>query len=365
MTDVLTLVINGQSYGGWLEIQTYRALDRMASEFRLRVTERWPGFTTPWQIQMFNACAVKIGADTVLTGYVDSYEPTIAGEEHTVTIIGRGKTCDLIDCMPDVPSGQFVGYTLPAIAQALAGLFGIRVVVNVPAGEPLTDTMMDRCETCFEFLERLARLSQVLLTDDEMGNLVLTRTGSARAHDSLIHGQNVLRARGQLNGARRYSRYVVKAQHAMSKTSAVQTGQEAVATDPGVPRFRQHVQFAESQLTAQQMQERVRWQAKYAAGRSCKALITVQGWRQTNGALWRLNQLVSVTVPPLELDQDMLIAGVRFTVGEQGQETELTVGPPEAYTPDPGEVKLRKHKGSRGKGGKGGEFNWSGAGGIQ
>jgi hypothetical protein len=49
---------------------------------------------------------------------------------------------------------------------------------------------------------------------------------------------------------------------------------------------------------------------------------------------------------------------VKFVLDERssGHMTELDLGPVEGYTPDPGEVKL--HKGKKGK--KGG-INWSGA----
>ncbi len=97
------------------------------------------------------------------------------------------------------------------------------------------------------------------------------------------------------------------------------------------------------------MQARANWERNYVFGRATEAEITVVGWRQDDGALWRINQLVSVTCPWLAIDQDLLIAGVAFHLNEGGRITVLRVGPVEGYTPDPGQVKLHCRRGKKGK----------------
>jgi prophage tail gpP-like protein len=97
---------------------------------------------------------------------------------------------------------------------------------------------------------------------------------------------------------------------------------------------------------------------RYAFGRATLADIEVQGWRQPDGTLWVVNQMVPVQCAPLEINADMLIAGVNYAYDAiRGKICRLTVGPPEGYTPDPGEVRLRKH----GKG-HGGSWNLDGLG---
>ena len=139
---------------------------------------------------------------------------------------------------------------------------------------------------------------------------------------------------------------------------SVKTQMEASAADTGVPRYRPRVVMAESQLTLQQMQLRANWMAAFAAGKSTEAKITVQGWRQPDGTLWTTNQIVSVTSSYLGIDQDLLIVTVEFSLDDKGgHQTHLTVGPVQGYTPDPGEVKIKKAKKGKGSG-----VNWNGAG---
>ena len=134
---------------------------------------------------------------------------------------------------------------------------------------------------------------------------------------------------------------------------------QAVATDASVPLFRPRVVLAESQLTLQQMQLRADWLRQRAFGEATHADIVVQGYRQPDGSLWRINQLVPVTSPALGLDQDLLVGRVEFGLAaHEGQVTKLRVAPIQAYTPNPGQVRIHKRHGG------GGAPVWGGAGGI-
>jgi prophage tail gpP-like protein len=372
--QVPTLTVDGKIYAGWTSLRVSRGLDRCASDFDIAVSERWPEQDEPWLIQPFAECVVSIGSDPVLTGYVDGYQPMFDSAAHGVRILGRSRTEDLIDCTPDIQSGQFAGYTLEAIARSICGLFKIDVVVETDgSSQAVADAKLERCETAWTFLERLCRLAGVLACDDGKGRLVLTRAGSTRAAGRLVQGENILRAQSSINVHRRFSDYIAKGQHGVGgaasrgldlsalhgpgpasyggKAGVVQTGQGAVAHDAGVPRYRPHVTLAESQLDQAGMQLRANWQRAFAYGRSIQVHIEVQGWRQPDGSLWSLNQLMPVSAAWLGIDRDLLSARVEYVLDDKsGRTTRLMLGPIEGYTPDPGAVKLRKHHG-RGKGG--------------
>lgn len=379
--DTPVLAIGGKAYSGWSSIRMSRGVDRCVADFDIEVSERWSGQDVPWQILPFSTCTLSFGHDLVLTGYVDEYMPRIGHTAHSVRVRGRSKTVDLIEDTPDIPSGQFQGYGLAQIARSICALFNIQVVVDpsaaAAASTAFADATIERCETAFTFLERLGRLSAVLLTDDEQGRLVLTRAGSARAAGALLQGGNIQAADGVLSSRGRHSHYIVKGQHALGAgvaswggaggvgssappAGSVQTQMQAVALDTTVPRYRPRVVLAESQLTQAQMQLRANWMKQFAYGQGTKAQITLSGWRQPDGSLWRVNQIVPTTAPMLGVDQDLLVASVEFRLTEaDGRISVLHVAPVEAFTPDPGQVRVHKKKG------KGGAGNiWSGAGGT-
>lgn len=349
-TDPITLTVNSQIYAGWTAIKVVRGLEKCVTDFDISVSERWSGQSEPWQIPLFAACTVKIGADLVITGYVDRYEPRFEKQSHTVRVIGRSKTQDIADCMPEIDGGHFIGYTLDAIARAVCKPFGIDVVVQCPMGAAFTgdDGMYEKTETAFAFLDRLCRLRSVLACDDERGNLVLCQAGTASAAGALVQGKNIVTAGAELRGDKRYSKYIVRAQAGLSFDNA-NTEPEVLgsALDPSVPRYRPFAEMAESAVDRVRAALRARWRATRNAGRGTRAPITVAGFRQADGSLWQINQLVPVTSAYLKIDRPMLIVEVAYLRDDkEGSRTQLTVAPPEGYTPDPGSVKLKTGAGT-------------------
>lgn len=352
MTDQMTLTVNGQIYQGWTSASVTRSLETGASVFDLSVTERWAsnGAWETWQIVPGNEAVVAISGTPILTGYVERYCPSIAAGEHTVSISGRSKTCDLIDSMPDIKGGQYRGYTADKIAAAVAAEFGVSVVVGdgVDTGDPFPQTMYERCETAYVFIEKMCRMRGLLVCDDAAGNLVLTQAGPKRASGALIQGQNIHTARANLTADKRFQQYVVYAQAPLSwNETAAQPKVSGSATDAGVTRFRRFAEIAEIPADEGGAKARAVWRARYNFGQSVEAQIGVKGWRQIEGGdLWDVNMLVPVTSSALSLDQDLLIGSItwRMDVRGVGAETEMTLKPAAAYTPEP--VKWKKKRGT-------------------
>lgn len=197
--ETFMLTVNGQRYERWEEIRVIREIGRMATDFNIMVSERflgsqitgsttgsWPGGSglpvTSFPLATFMPWRVAIGADVVLTGYIDNYLPEAEADRHSVCITGRSKTEDIIDCTPDIQGGQSAGYKLDTIARAIGQPVGqpysIDVVVQADVGEPFPDATIERHETGFAFLERLCHLRSILAKDGEQNRLVLTTAGT-------------------------------------------------------------------------------------------------------------------------------------------------------------------------------------------
>lgn len=369
--DVPQLSVDGRIYAGWTEVRVSRGMDRAAGDFTLSVAERWPGQAEDWPILTFAPVEIRFGADLVLTGYVDRVSPSLSAGGREVKVSGRSKTADLVDCTPVDVGTEFRRATLPAIARALAQPFGIEVVEEVPAGEPFALEAVERTDTAWATIERLARMRGVLATDDAAGRLVLTRTASRRASGALVQGRNVEAASAQINVVKRFSDYIVLSQQpgaaALDREGDGDTedeeeaerpgagsapGIEAVARDPDVPRFRPRVLRAEGNGGAADARARAKWAASTARGQALQASVTVAGWRQPDGRLWQANELVKVVIPYLRLDHEMIIMEITHLLSpSSGRTTELTLCPPEALTPEPEAAPARASGGGATAGG--------------
>lgn len=334
------VVVNGQSYGGWKEASVVRTIEALAGSFEVLVSEKWPGQPTRREINPGDACEITLDETVVLSGYVDDvngqYGPGRDGGDgtHTVSIMGRDKTGDLVDCSHAGPPNEWTGQRIDQIARAICEPFGIPVTVEsgTDIGAALSKKFtIQQGETAYEAIERMARMRAVLAVSDGRGGLVLTRSGTAKAPTALVLGENILAGSGLSSIRERFSEYTVKGQLAGSDTlyGTQASGPAGLAQDPIIQRYRPIVIVAEDQADIGTCQKRARWEANVRAGRGRRVTYRVQGWKH-KGGLWKPNELVDVRDPLLGIATEMLIVSVRQTI-QNGSTTEIEAARPEAY----------------------------------
>lgn len=341
MTAAVRLLVNGREYGGWKQVEITAGLDRMARDFTLEVTDRWPGQTSLRPIQPGDICTVFIGDDRIITGYIDGTPLRYDARSVSLSVQGRSRTADLVDCAPLHATGQIKQKTVEQIAHVLAEPYGIPVVADVDTGSIIPTHHINPGETVAESLDRLLQLRQLLATDDAEGRLVLTRAGMKRADTALVVGQNILTASAELDMRDRFSEYRVKGQRSGSDTDhgAAVSAQMGVSTDGAVTRKRVHVETARGQADIAACRRQAEWVAAHRAAQTYKVIYTVQGWRQASGALWEPNRVVRVTDPVIGWDQDMVIGEVVYGLSDSGMTSTLTVAPRAAWSLEPQEDK--------------------------
>lgn len=341
MNDVF-LIINGTKYGGWKDVEITRSMETLSGRFRLGLTERWPGQTTARPIKLSDTCTVKIGNDTVITGYVDDIEQSYDATMHTLTITGRDKSGDLVDCSAKHTPGQWKNQPLEAIIQDLTQPFGINVETEVPTGERFKTFAIEQGETVHEVIERLCKLRGLLCIPDGSGNIVITRTDKAKTTVALISGENILKGSIRLSAKDQFSDISVKGQTEGSDTvnPKVNTTPSAQSRDASVKRHRPLVLLAEGQADGATCQKRSDWETATRKAKGFEAQYTVTGWRQGHtGPLWGINQRVRVRDKIFKVDESLIISGITFRLDDQGGGlTELNLAKPDAFAPNPGDL---------------------------
>lgn len=352
--DEPQLLIDDQVFTGWTDLRVTRGIERCAADFVLHAVGAWPGEEADWPIRAFAACTIRFGEDEVITGYIDGIEQKLDPASREIRVDGRSKTADLIDCSALIDGGEFRDSAFAAICRAVGRPFGVEVLDSAGVGRVVIPTeAADQTETCFRFLERLARQASVLLTDDARGRLVIARASAARCSSEIREG-DFIEAALMMQVEKRFDRYLVKGQlpampawiesFARGSGAPRQPGADArpnvtsnAVRDAAVPRYRPFVMQAEGNADAAQARARAVWQARRDAAASLTLKILVPGWRQADGRLWQINEVVPVDIPSLGAKDDMLIASVSHTLDKGGRRTLLTLGLPDAYTPEPPE----------------------------
>jgi prophage tail gpP-like protein len=339
--DDVTLKVNGSLYSGWTSVSIKRSLKAISGSFDLSVADKWSEDKAAWQIVPGDESIVTIGADTLITGYVDRVSPSFSENSRSISVRGRDTSCDLVDCSAIFNPGVWSNVTFKYLLKVFCSQFDVGLTIDPSAATAAAKVFyvakLQPAESAFEFLERYARLSGVLLTNDSQGNVLVTLAGSSRASNDLIQGQNIKSARADYDNSERFSNYTVKCQGSVGdgQDPGIQFTTQGIAADDLIDRYRPKIIQAENVADTATCTKRAQWESKIRAARASRVSVTLQGWRQKNGQLWQLNQISRVKSNWLGIDLDYLITDTTFTKSESGTETELGLERPDAYTIDP------------------------------
>ena len=356
--NLLTLKVGGKIYAGWKSVNVRQGLEQIAGTFELSITERWPNQPTEWTIPPGEFCEIFIGEDPVIGGYVDAVAVSYDAGSHNIRVTGRDRTGDLVDCT--APTTAFSGLRFAQIAEKLITPYGITLFDETVGGKRLTlrdkkqgkegaapkharvgahlPKQAVQCgESVFRTLEKIARSEGVLLVSDAEGGLLITRAGLAGdCSTQLEFGKNILRASFEHSHANLFSEITVKGQasaagagkfdvtHSAPK-GVVKRTKVASVSNSQITRHRPLELVAETQADAKRCQQRAEWEAANREAKARKISVTVQGWRQLDGDLWRINQRVRVSCPWMRVDDWWLVAAVAFSLDDGGSLTELTL----------------------------------------
>ncbi|MCP1290940.1 hypothetical protein NK214_12140 [Chromobacterium sp. S0633] len=338
---------NGQIAGnsritGWTDIRVTRGIERFPSGFSVTMTERFAGDTRDVVVKPGDPLQVLLGQDVVVTGYADRFAPSITAGQHSISLSGRGKCQDLVDCSHAWNGCQMSNVTVLAIAQGLSAPYGVSVTALADVGAPIPQVNLAWSETPYSVIEQHARYRQLLVYEDEYGNLVLARAtmpDKGGDYPVIEEGKNIESGNSMFSMDSRFSEYVVR-RLSIDLMSDVGGGPDvlAVVTDPGVPRFRRRSLIAETGDGADFTVSKARgnWEAARRAGRSLQVNLTVDSWRDGSGKLWTPNTLVTVRAPSLRLQSlTWLIAEVTYRRDATGTHADLVLMPPQAFFPQP------------------------------
>lgn len=364
MNDDVTLLVDNVAYGGWKSVRLTVGIERLARDFVLDVTSQWPGSDIAKRIRPGQSCQIFIGADKMLTGYVQATPIRYDGAGKTVGIVGRSKTADLVDCSPlnmrpeggwsDVDNGKngprplvkssityWNGRKLEKVATYLAQPFQVIVKTDVDTGAVLSNFSLQQGETVFECLDRIMRINHVLASDNENGDMVFIKPGSGGCCTTALElGKNILTCDAPLDYKEVFNRYTCVGQRSVGidEGPATPLSGKATATDFSIyaeSRMRSLVVVQSGQGGEGTCRDRVEYEKAYRAAKALETTYGVLGWRQEDGSLWLPNKMVRVRDPELGFDADFLIPEVTYILDKDGQRADIKVGPVNGYLHKP------------------------------
>lgn len=309
------------------------------------------------------------GFETVLTGYIEEMSPEHDAKSHFIVVSGRDKTEDIYDST----IGGNITFNAPISLVSLTqkvlnklGITGINVNIDVKVpdlteadlqfGENETFSALTG-ESIFNFLLRYARKKQVLLTTDENGDLLFTRTSNNVIATRLIYKNvterqsNMLSGRGVFNNSKRFNRYNCYSQANTTAETyriedkkvippSIETKTIGSATDDGIRSSRVFNFIGDSpfsdgalyRIEGRSQEEskdndstnRAIWESNIRRAKSFYYISKVVGYRAyEDGIIWRPNLLVYVDDEDVQIQSQLLVNKVTYSKDLSGSTTLL------------------------------------------
>jgi len=333
--------INGIRYQGFTSANVTKSMINVADSFIFQSTSDVVNLQDIYPILNISEVDIYIDTNKILTGHVDVINPYWDNDRHSIESMGRSKTAILVDSSV----WETRTFNRPAIFAAIAN----KVVSDLGADIRVINKfgiikIFDKeisahpGEKAFEFLERLARERQILLTTDVFGNLVLTRSSTDRIDTILLHQKrnlenNVLGGAMSYDFTKRYREYKILGQSTPGSffSSESQASINGHATDKDALEFKKLAMVADQEMDLETSNNYAKWESNIRRANSQSYNCRVQGHYHKDG-LWDTNVLTRVVDEYSALDTDMLIKEITFLESSHGSFTDMILVPPDAFT---------------------------------
>lgn len=329
--DAVTFYVNNKVFEGFKNLKIARNMMSLTGTFNITITDKWEIEQEDFEIKPGDRIHCHLGKAALFEGYIDKLSLSINESSRNITIQGRDKTQDLVDCsittLSELNDIDFTG-----IATELCKPFGLKVLPQVDVGAKFAKFSIRQGETPFEALDRAAKERQLILLSSTHGNLIVQKRGNIRANTELIEGVNVLSAAVNFDNTQRFSDYIIKGQSTgILGTPKDATQNKGYAKDSGITRHRPTLIISENAVDNDGAQKRAEFESTFRAAKAAKVNVVVVGWKQKDGSLWDVNQLVQIDIKSIGIKGQMLIERVKFDQSENGRRAEMELIRPDAF----------------------------------
>jgi prophage tail gpP-like protein len=366
MTDSMMLEINGVPYTGFVGATASKSMTDICGEYLFNVSalsdlQKFP-------IKNRSPCRVLVNNKPFITGYVEKIIISYDSNQHDISIIGRDKTCDIVDNTIGGGLSFTAGVSLQDIIKKVLTVYGLQnsigvnsnIDINVFTRDELNNIASQVGETAFVFIERYAKKRQVLVMSDGNGNISLVRASKQQIKTILSYNPTVqptlLNSQITYDDTKRFYEYVLWAQqnsvsgsviedvNNINHTNAKIVSMKAKAYDEAIRKTRicNLLQHDDSYNQQQDLQDRAQWEANYRMATGFKYSCKVQGFSPINDPdlIWQPNMLVSIYDPYCDVANKsepilLLIKSVSFKYSlEEGSTTTLEFVDKDGYSVD-------------------------------
>jgi len=341
------IVIDGRQYDFYTSLEVRTGLRQQAREFSLQA-ETAGVDDIPFRKGM--TVSISFAGTRVFNGFVEQIEMSMDDTGISYLIAGRDLLGDLVDSnlVELGDTGKTVKHAAEAALRHLGistGVIDLADTASRPFERRSEMSAPEPGETAFEWLQDLARRRQALLTSDGDANLVITEGIGLKTDAKILHRKidrelnNILSMTYRTSDSDRFGTYFCVPQKnvaALARAQAEATPRNIVVTkssasDPAIRGSRVRFVDNESSMRRRDALLRAIWEANLSRAEGTQYQVTVDGLRDSTGQLWTQNTAPEVIDDFAGISAKMLLEGVAYRLGEEGETATLVFTDPEAF----------------------------------
>lgn len=335
---MINVLKNGVNVKEWSSVGIGLSLGTLCNGFSLSQLVR-DDFDSPI---LFPGDAVRIECDgeILIDGFVDELNSSFSPGSHSISVSGREKTCDMVDCSIRDFGKSWKNRTLSQIVGEVCGDFGITFSANgVKDNGKIAKFCPDPGCTGADVVTDVCRQKDVVCFSDGSGVVKFVNEDKFEiVEDFLRQGANVLSADVSFNNSERFSDYIVLC------SSDPKTKRRGESKDSEISRARCMVLVDEGYGSVDAAEQRASFESLSRSAKSTTLNVTLAGWKRNNGKLWKPGVLVDCLIPAFfgQWVKTLLVNEVELSYDSSGTFAHLQLVRKDYYTQPP--VKKKKNK---------------------
>lgn len=333
--DDVVIEIDGEQFRYWEQVKTVSQLDSLDTlEFNTvfelsntKLREMFRPFT-------YRSVNVMIGGERNFTGTIIGVNPNLTPNKLSLTVSAYARPGVLNDCQfPVSILTEFTGGKLLGIAKFLTKPFGLSVVLEGNQGPVFDQVEPEAQKKAYDYFADLAKQRNFLISNTPDGALLFLKpiaTGKPVAR--LIYGQTpVTDIQPEFNPQEYYSHVTGTQMSVTGIEGSSYTLENKRLSSRGVLR---PYTFEFKDITGPGIQEAVAAKMGRMLGNAVTYNVTVIGWRDPAGKLWRKNTTITLLAPEAMIyrEYEFLIKRVELIREGDSKTAVLSLTLPGAYS---------------------------------
>lgn len=323
--DEVVLKVNGMNYMGWVSLEIKKSVRALAGMFTLKVSDSWSTKKKPWFIVPGDFCQLYIGDELIISGHIDDLDYSVNSTSREITVTGRDKTGDLVDCSIDSKQSQYKDISLNKLLEKLCSPFGVQVI-NLSGKNPVIDLFSpNQGSSIHDAIDELSKKYGFIACSTPEGNLIIPKVGEDFATDYIEEGINLFEGSVKFDHKDRFSKYILKGQAGGADDFFGEqvTSPSAISYDEQVKRYRPKVITESDAAFEKNLAKRSEWEMNLRASKSTAGSVTLRGWRQRSGVLWKENTMINYKSSYLGMEAQFLIGDITYSLNDSGRRVTL------------------------------------------